>query len=34
MGIGLYQAYRQAQAAGFVISVSSNQPGSVAFCLR
>jgi signal transduction histidine kinase len=32
-GIGLYQVARQAQAAGFVLELASNEPGNVAFVL-
>ena len=31
-GIGLYQAARQAEAAGYRLELASNRPGSV--CLR
>ncbi len=32
-GIGLYQAYRQAQSAGFELALQSNQDGAVCFSL-
>jgi signal transduction histidine kinase len=33
-GIGLYQVYRQAEAAGYVLELASNEPGQVVFQLR
>jgi len=33
-GIGLYQVYRQADAAGYVLELVSNEPGNVVFQLR
>ncbi len=32
-GIGLYQAFRQAQGLGFVLSLANNENGKVCFCL-
>ena len=32
-GIGLYQAFRQAQSAGFVLTLANNEKGQVCFCL-
>ncbi len=32
-GIGLYQAFRQAESAGFVLTLATNQGGKVCFCL-
>ena len=32
-GIGLYQAFRQAQSAGFVLTLANNEDGQVCFCL-
>ena len=34
MGIGLYQAYRQAISAGYELTIDSNQSGKVQFILR
>ncbi|MES2354580.1 MAG: ATP-binding protein [Pseudomonadota bacterium] len=34
MGIGLYQAFRQAEGAGFHLTVSCNAPGKVEFVLE
>ena len=34
LGIGLYQAARQAEAAGYVLRLESNRDGDVCFCLR
>ena len=34
MGIGLYQAWRQAEAAGFEFSIASNRMGMVEFVLK
>jgi len=34
LGIGLYQAARQAQAAGYVLRLESNRDGEVCFALR
>jgi signal transduction histidine kinase len=34
LGIGLYQAARQAQAAGYVLRLESNREGEVCFALR
>lgn len=34
LGIGLYQAFRQAEQAGFVLSLASNLAGEVRFALR
>ena len=33
-GIGLYQVYRQAEAAGYVLELATNEPGNVVFQLR
>jgi signal transduction histidine kinase len=33
LGIGLYQAARQAQAAGYVLRLETNRDGEVCFCL-
>ena len=33
MGIGLYQAYKQAETAGFEFGVERNLPGAVELCL-
>ena len=34
LGIGLYQAARQAEAAGFQLSLEENRDGKVCFALR
>jgi hypothetical protein len=34
LGIGLYQAARQAQAGGFELSLAANRDGEVCFALR
>jgi hypothetical protein len=34
LGIGLYQAARQAQAGGFELSLTANRDGEVCFALR
>ena len=34
MGIGLYQAFKQAQAGGFTFAIIRNQPGRVEFWLQ
>jgi hypothetical protein len=34
LGIGLYQAARQAEAAGFSLALESNRDGEVCFVLR
>jgi hypothetical protein len=33
MGIGLYQAARQAEGAGFSLVLETNREGEVCFCL-
>jgi signal transduction histidine kinase len=33
-GIGLYQVYRQAEAAGYLLELATNEPGNVVFELR
>jgi C4-dicarboxylate-specific signal transduction histidine kinase len=33
LGIGLYHAARQAEASGYLLALSDNQPGAVAFTL-
>ena len=34
LGIGLYQAFKQAEQAGYVLSLTRNIPGDVRFALR
>jgi sensor histidine kinase regulating citrate/malate metabolism len=34
LGIGLYQAARQAEAAGFTLSLENNRDGEVCFALK
>jgi hypothetical protein len=34
LGIGLYQAARQARAGGFELSLAANRDGEVCFALR
>jgi hypothetical protein len=34
LGIGLYQAARQAQAAGYALRLEANRDGEVCFTLR
>ncbi len=34
LGIGLYQSYRQAEAAGYALSLAANEPGKVCFVLQ
>jgi len=34
LGIGLYQAARQAEAAGFQLALETNRDGQVCFALR
>jgi hypothetical protein len=34
LGVGLYQAARQAARVGYRLELSDNQPGRVSFCLQ
>ena len=34
LGIGLYQAYKQANLAGYELKLSANEPGNVKFALE